>query len=64
MEKERKNELKRVWDNSKIILKKMKEVGVKMGESFEDSLKKLETKEDLNGSKDFNFNEFIRKLPD
>ena len=63
MAEKKKGEVKRVWDNTKIILKKIGEAGSKMGESMEKSIKDLERNGDLKGEKEFNINNLLAKLP-
>ena len=57
---------KSVWENVKIILKRMGDAGSKIGESMENSMKSGENKENSvceNENKSFNLDEFIKKLP-
>ena len=57
---------KSVWENVKLILKKMGDAGSKIGESMEKSLKKLENPSNsvcVDENKSFNLDEFIKKLP-
>ena len=62
MEKKSKG-LKLVWDNTKLILKKMSDAGSKIGESMEKSIKDLEMIGKLDTENEFNVDKLLEKLP-